>query len=230
MKGLAERPASIERPARTISGAPILALNVATCVAVPFILWDGARMGEWYSVLGGLIVLVGMILMWKGFITAGPNESWVVVSWGDYRGTVREPGLHWVNPFAEKTPVTLKARSLCVDRLKVHDKQGAPIELAATIVWRVVETARAVFDVHNVEDFVRVQCDSAVRHLASNICKPLDGHNAALMRRGVGELQANLKSSLQERVMRAGVTIDEIRLTQRCEKWAPIRATSMEAA
>jgi regulator of protease activity HflC (stomatin/prohibitin superfamily) len=124
----------------------------------------------------------------------------------------------------------LKARSLCVDRLKVHDRQGAPIELAATIVWRVVETARATFDVHNVDDYVRVQCDSAVRHLASNICQPLDGHNASLMRRGVSELQGNLKNVLQERVLRAGVTIDEVRLTQRCEKWAPLRMTSAEAA
>jgi regulator of protease activity HflC (stomatin/prohibitin superfamily) len=230
MKGLAERPASIERPARTICGAPIMALNIATCVAVPFILWDGVRMAEWSSVLGGLVVLVAMILMWKGFITSGPNESWVVVTWGTYRGTVRENGLHWVNPFSEKIPVTLKARSLCVDRLKVHDRQGAPIELAATIVWRVVETARATFDVHNVDDYVRVQCDSAVRHLASNICQPLDGHNASLMRRGVSELQGNLKNVLQERVLRAGVTIDEVRLTQRCEKWAPLRMTSAEAA
>src|SRR6185436_3329068 len=107
MKGLAERPVSIERPARTVSGAPIMALNVATCVAVPFILWDGARMGEWPSVFGGLLVLTSMMLMWKGFITAGPNDSWVIVSGGDYRGTIRENGYHWVNPFAQKIPMTL---------------------------------------------------------------------------------------------------------------------------
>jgi regulator of protease activity HflC (stomatin/prohibitin superfamily) len=230
MKVLAERPVNIERPARTISGAPIMAMNLATCVAVPFILVDGARMGEWPTVMIALVVLVAMAVMWRGFFTIGPNDSCVVVSWGEYRGTVRDTGYHWISPFARKIPMSLRARTLAVDRLKVHDKQGAPIEMAATIVWRVVETARAAFDVHNVEDYVRAQCESAVRHLASNICEPLDGHNASLMRRGVIELEANLNGVLRERVMRAGVTIDEVRLTQRCEKWAPVRVTSVEAA
>ena len=228
MKLLAERQVSMERPARTISGLPILALNLATCVTVPFILIDGARMGEWFSVCGGLLVLIAMSVMWRGFFTVGPNDSFVIVTWGNYCGTVRDNGFHWVNPFARKTLVSLRARSLAVDRLRVHDKQGAPVELAAAIVWRVVETARATFDVNCVDEFVRAQCESAVRHLAANINEPFDAHNAALMRRGVGELQMHLKTSLQERVTRAGVTIDEVRLTQRCERWAPIRATSFE--
>lgn len=229
MKALAERPVTMERPARTMCGAPIMALNLATCVTVPFILVDGARMGEWPTVWLGLVVLIAMGIMWRGFFTIGPNDSCLLLSWGEYRGTVRDTGYHWVSPFARKIPMTLRARTLSVDRLKVHDKQGAPVEMAATIVWRVVETARATFDVHNVEDFVRAQCESAVRHLASNICEPLDGHNASLMRSGVVDLQLNLRGVLQERVTRAGVTIDEVRLTQRCEKWAPVRVSSFEA-
>src|SRR3954471_15367329 len=104
MKALAERQVSMERPARTISGLPILALNLATCVTVPFILIDGARMGEWPSVGGGLLVLIAMGVMWRGFFTVGPNDSFVIVTWGNYRGTVRDTGFHWVNPFARKTP------------------------------------------------------------------------------------------------------------------------------
>lgn len=229
MKALAERPVTMERPARTMCGAPIMALNVATCVTVPFILVDGVRMGEWPTAWLGLVVLIAMGIMWRGFFTIGPNDSCVLLSWGEYRGTVRDTGYHWVSPFARKIPMTLRARTLAVDRLKVHDKQGAPLEMAATIVWRVVETARATFDVNDVEDYVRAQCESAVRHLASSSCEPVDGHNAALMRRGVVELQANLIRVLQERVTRAGVSIDEVRLTQRCEKWAPVRVSSVEA-
>src|SRR3954471_8784959 len=195
MKVLAERPINIERPARTISGAPIMALNLATCVTVPFILVDGARMGEWPTVMIGLVVLVAMAVMWRGFFTIGPNDSCVVVSWGEYRGTVRDAGYHWISSFSRKIPMSLRARTLAVDPFKVHDKHGAPIEMAAVVTWRVTETARAVFDVHNVEDFVRDQCDSAVRHLASNIDEAV-GEDVAALRRSVNELQSNLKSAL----------------------------------
>src|ERR1041385_6839000 len=82
MKVLAERPISVERPARTISGVPILALNLATCVTVPFILVDGFRMADWPSMIGGVLVLAAMFIMWRGFFTVGPNECWIVMAWG----------------------------------------------------------------------------------------------------------------------------------------------------
>jgi regulator of protease activity HflC (stomatin/prohibitin superfamily) len=224
MKVLAERPISVERPARTISGVPILALNLATCVTVPFILVDGFRMADWPSMIGGVLVLAAMFIMWRGFFTVGPNECWIVMAWGSYRGTVREQGLHWVSPFALKTPVSLRARSLSVDRLKMHDNHGAPIEMAAVIEWRVIETARASFDVHCVDNYVRDQCESAVRHFASNISDTAY-ESPVSTRRNVEQLQQKLQSELQGRVARAGVTIDEVRLTQRCEHWTPVRAT-----
>jgi regulator of protease activity HflC (stomatin/prohibitin superfamily) len=222
MKALPERPVSIERPARTLCGTPILTLSIATCVAVPFILMEGIRMAEWASVTGGVIVLIAMILVWRGLFTLESNEACVIVRWGEYRGTVRESGFYWTNPLARKTPISLRARTLSVDRLKLLDKQGTPIEMAASIVWRVAETARASFDVYNVTDFVRDQCESAVRHLAPKAADSIDQSDPAF-RLDPGELQESLRTELQERVMRAGVIIDEVRLTHRCENWSTSR-------
>jgi regulator of protease activity HflC (stomatin/prohibitin superfamily) len=229
MKVLDERPVTAERPAKTVCGLPVFMLNLATCVAVPFILVDGIRMAEWPSVIGGVVVLFIMFMIWRGFITVGPNESCVVTSWGEYRGTIREPGFYWVSPFAQKALVTLRDRSLDIDRLRIHDKHGAPIEMAAVVVWRVNETARAAFDVQNVDDFVRHQCESAVRHMASSMAEPMD-KSPAVLRRGVGQLQEHLRNELQERVTRAGAVIDEVRLTQRCENWSPVRSVTVSEA
>jgi regulator of protease activity HflC (stomatin/prohibitin superfamily) len=227
MKVLVERPISVERPARTMSGSPILFLNIATVVAVPFILIDGFRMGEWPVVVGGFLVWVAMAIVWRGFFTLEPNEACVLVGWGHYHGTVRETGFHWTNPFFRKKPVSLRVQTLCIDKLKVNDKHGAPVELAATVVWRVAETARATFDVNCVADYVQHHCENAARLVAGKLSEGAngldggDGGNGTgdSMRRGILNMQATLRHDLQERVMRAGVTIEEVRVTQRCEKW-----------
>jgi regulator of protease activity HflC (stomatin/prohibitin superfamily) len=229
MKVLVERPISVERPARTMSGSPILFLNVATVVAVPFILIDGFRMGEWASVVGGVLVWVAMGVVWRGFFTLEPNEACVLVGWGHYHGTVRDTGFHWTNPFVRKKPVSLRAQTLCVEKLKVHDKQGAPLEMAATVVWRVTETARATFDVSNVEDYVRHHCENAVRHIGCKLPE-LAEENSDAVRRGLTQLQQTLRHELQQRVSRAGVTIDEVRLTQRCVNWMSSNAGALSAA
>jgi regulator of protease activity HflC (stomatin/prohibitin superfamily) len=186
-------------------------------------------MAEWPSVIGGTLVLFAMILMWRGFFTLEANEACVIITWGEYRGTVRDSGFYWINPLARKKQVSLRARSICVDRLKVHDKHGAPIEMAAVVVWRIVETARATFDVHNVVDFVRDQSESAVRHLGSNGAAPVD-QSPSSARRTIEEIQENLHRELQERLIRAGVIIDEVRLTQRCEHWVPTRSAELAVA
>ena len=226
MKALNGRAANAEKPARTLCGSPILALSIATCVTVPFILTDGIRMAEWPSVIGGVIVLLSMALVWRGFFTLEQNEACVITSWGEYRGTVREPGFYWTNPLARKTRLSLRARSLTVDRLKVHDKHGAPVEMAAVVVWRLVETARASFDVHNVTDFVRDQCESAVRHLGSTGAAPSEQSPSAA-RQSVDKLQETLHRELQDRVIRGGVIVDEVRITQRCENWLPSRPQAL---
>jgi regulator of protease activity HflC (stomatin/prohibitin superfamily) len=191
-------------------------------VTVPFILTEGIRMAEWSTVIGGVVVLLAMALMWRGFFILEPNEACVVVAWGEYRGSVRESGFYWTNPLARKIRVSLRAQSLCVERIKIHDNHGTPIELSAVVEWRIIETARASFDVCNVADFVRDQCGIAARHLASNAADSFN-QSPSVMRRSVADLQSKLKEELQERIARAGVAIDEVRLTQRCEHWAPLR-------
>jgi regulator of protease activity HflC (stomatin/prohibitin superfamily) len=239
MKVLVERPISVERPARTMSGSPILFLNIATVVAVPFILIDGFRMGDWPVVIGGFMVWVAMAIVWRGFFTLEPNEACVLVGWGHYHGTVREAGFHWTNPFFRKKPVSLRVQTLCIEKLKVHGRDGAPVELAATVVWRVAETARATFDVNCVADYVQHHCENAARQLAGKLADAgeglggADGVNGsgASLRGAIGNLQSALRHDLQERVMRAGVTIEEVRVTQRCEKWHPhSHAESISAA
>ena len=229
MKVLVERPISVERPARTMSGSPILFLNIATVVAVPFILIDGFRMADWPVVVGGFLVWIAMGIVWRGFFTLEPNEACVLVGWGHYHGTVRETGFHWTNPFFRKKPVSLRVQTLCIDRLKVNDKHGAPVELAATVVWRVAETARATFDVNCVADYVQHHCENAARLVAGKLAESIDESSDSL-RRGISNLQATLRHDLQERVMRAGVTIEEVRVTQRCEKWHAHSAESLSAA
>ena len=229
MKVLAERRISVERPARTMNGLPIMMLIIATLGAVPFILLDGIRMHDWTSVVGAALVLAAMAIVWRGFFTLEPNEACVLITSGEYDGTVREPGFHWTNPFARKKPISLRAQSLCIEKLKVHNALGEPVEFATVVVWRVTDTARAVLDVHSAADFVRDQCGNAVRHMISNLVEPAD-QSPAVLRRGVGQIQEHLRSELQERVIRAGVTIDEVRVTQRCESWKPGAMTAVAHA
>jgi len=112
-------------------------------------------------------VLVLIFVPW-GFFTLQPNEARVLVLFGSYKGTVRRSGFHWTNPFTTRIPVSLRSRNLNGERLKVNDKRGNPIEIAAVVVWHIEETAQAAFDVQNVESYVAIQSESAVRHLASS--------------------------------------------------------------
>ena len=189
-------------------------------------------------VLLGVLGLVGLFISLFGFFTLQPNESRVLVLFGDYKGTVRTEGFHWGNPFYsngsqknvmahdgkggavamphKKNPrlkVSLRARNLNGERLKVNDKQGNPIEIGAVVVWRVQDTAQAMFDVDDYEDYVRVQSESAVRHLGSQYAYDHGESHEVTLRGGTDEVNEALQHELQVRVARAGVVIDEARLT-----------------
>ncbi len=162
---------------------------------------------SWCLAMGFLCVL------WVGFYTLQPNEAAVLLLFGAYRGTVRRPGLAWNNPFYRKVKVSCRARNLNGEKLKVNDLRGNPIEIAAVVVWRVQDTAQATFDVDNYHDFVSTQSESAVRHLAS--AYPYDSHeDGELSLRGsMPEVSAALQVELQERLSKAGVLVDEARLS-----------------
>ena len=159
----------------------------------------------------GLFVL-GVIFL-GGFFTLQPNESAVLTLFGSYRGTIRSSGFHWTNPFNAKRKVSLRARNLNTEKLKVNDKGGNPIEIAAVVVWRIEDTAQAIFDVESYADYVRLQSESAVRHLANSYTYDYGEEHEITLRSSVDEVSIGLAHELQERLGKAGVKVDEARLT-----------------
>jgi regulator of protease activity HflC (stomatin/prohibitin superfamily) len=168
---------------------------------------------------GGLLILLGIlcglsaIVLLCGHFTLQPNESCVLSFFGPYIGTVRNPGFYWVNPFYTKKKVSLRARNFDSAKLKVNDKQGNPIEIGAVVVWHVQDTAQATFDVENYEDYVKVQSETALRHLANSYAYDHGEEHEITLRSGVDEVSSSLKQELHERLAKAGVTVDEARLT-----------------
>lgn len=148
-----------------------------------------------------------------GLFTVGPNDAKVLQLFGDYKGTVREPGLRWVNPFYTKRRVSLRVRNFESERLKVNDLAGNPIEIAAVVVWRVVDTAEALFHVDDFQDFVHVQSEAALRNLALNY--PYDPHveGEVALRSHTAEVAEHLKVEIQERLVQAGVDVLEARIS-----------------
>jgi regulator of protease activity HflC (stomatin/prohibitin superfamily) len=162
---------------------------------------------------GGLFVIGLGIFFCFGFFTLQPNEGRVLVLFGSYRGTVRTSGWHWTNPLNSKLRLSLRSRNFTSEKLKVNDKRGNPIEIAVVVVWRVQDTAQASFDVERFSEYVEVQSESAVRHLAN--CYPYDHgeENETTLRSGVEDVSLALQHELQDRVNKTGVVIEETRLT-----------------
>jgi len=151
-------------------------------------------------------------LCFGGFMIVQPNESRVLILFGKYLGTVRNDGFWWVNPFTNKRLVSLRIRNFNSEKLKVNDLHGNPIEIAAVIVWRVVDSARALFDVQNYEQFVAIQSETAIRSMASEYPYDVDDDKPSL--RGTPhEIAENLKNTLQTRLEVAGVEIIESRIS-----------------
>jgi regulator of protease activity HflC (stomatin/prohibitin superfamily) len=152
-------------------------------------------------------------VMLAGFFTLQPNMAAVLVLFGKYQGTVRTSGWNWANPLLKKIRVSLRARNLNGQKIKVNDLRGNPIEIAAVVVWRVEDTACAVFDVDHFEEYVSVQSEAALRHMASNYSYDTFETDDLSLRGNMEEVSAALQKELQERVARAGVEIEEARLS-----------------
>jgi regulator of protease activity HflC (stomatin/prohibitin superfamily) len=156
-----------------------------------------------------------LVFIAKGMYMLQPNQAALMLLFGDYRGTDFETGLRWANPFLSKKKVSLRLRNFNSERLKVNDKRGNPIEIAAAVVWRVRDTARATLDIDNYEDYVPIQAESAVRHLASEYAYDFtdDDQQELTLRGGGDEVIAKLKRELQERFEKAGLFVEDARLT-----------------
>ena len=158
-----------------------------------------------------LILLLVIVL--SGFIVVQPNESRVLIFFGKYIGTVRNSGFWWVNPFTIKRKVSLRIRNFNSDKIKVNDLHGNPIEIGAVVVWKVIDSAKAVFDVENYEEFVDIQSETAIRSLASEYPYDTDDESKASLRGTPQEIADNLKGQLEKRLEVAGVDILESRIS-----------------
>ncbi|HLX65220.1 MAG TPA: SPFH domain-containing protein [Planctomycetota bacterium] len=187
----------------------------------------------WSLFVTSIVLFPILIILLTGHFSLQPNEARVLILFGAYKGTVRESGFHWANPFYargirmtaspdgktvtfNKTAshkISLRARTLNMERIKVNDKRGNPIEIAAVVVWRVQDTAQAVFDVDDYESYVRTQSESALRHLASTYAYDHGEENEITLRSGFDEVSQALRAELQQRLEKSGVVVDEARLT-----------------
>ena len=202
-----------ERDARTLPGGLMMFLLPALTIAS--LLWmiasfrSGAMASGWIAVA----ILVAAGLGFAGLFVVNPNEAKVVQLFGSYVGTVREPGYKWVNPFCTKRKVSQRVRNFETTKLKVNDHIGNPIEIAAVVVWKVVDTAEAVFEVDNFENFVHVQSESALRNLATSY--PYDAHAEGEMalRSNTAEIAGEIKKEIQARLTKAGIEVIEARIS-----------------
>lgn len=181
--------------------------------------------GDLIAIPGVAFIVVACFLM-PGFFTLQPNVAAVLTLFGAYKGTAKQTGLRWANPFYTKRKVSLRSRNLNGERLKVNDEMGNPIEIAAVVVWHVHNTYQAVFDVENYTDYVKIQSESAIRHLAGLYPYDIidDTHQWSL-RGSADEVAVALSRELQERLGKAGVIIDEARLSHLA--YAPEIAAAM---
>jgi regulator of protease activity HflC (stomatin/prohibitin superfamily) len=202
-----------EKVLRPLPGLPLFLLYI---VALGLNVWLFMRVmpaGE----VGPIAVTVGafvlLMLVPPGFLVVQPNESKVLTLFGRYYGTVKEAGLWWANPFTVKKRLTLRTRNFETAKLKVNDANSNPIEIGAIVVWRVVDTAEAMFEVDDYENYVRVQSESAVRALASSY--PYDSHSTGepALSSHTDVVAANLMTQLGERLAKAGVEVKEARIS-----------------
>jgi regulator of protease activity HflC (stomatin/prohibitin superfamily) len=236
-----------EQTVRVQNGWLMLVSVVGMIVISAGVFWWALRGPDRQTfTLGSVALFLLSIILLRGFFALQPNEARVLVLFGAYRGTVRESGFHWGNPFysnagpdtgtsvllkkaagikpdmntvaighrvLSRNKVSLRARTENGEKLKVNDKRGNPIEIAAVVVWRVDDTAQAMFDVDDYEDYVPTQSEAALRHLASRYSYDDGSGDEITLRGNVEEISQALRGELQERLDKAGVVVDEARLT-----------------
>lgn len=202
-----------EFPAKKLNGFVVLLFALIYWTAVVIVFVTMIRHEDIGLLFLEIPLLIVALILPGGFYVVQPNEARVLVFFGKYVGSVRDSGFWFSNPFATKRHVSLRIRNFNSERLKVNDLQGNPIEIAAVIVWRVVDSAKALFDVENYEGFVAIQSETAIRALASHY--PYDAHveGHASLRGSPGEVSDNLRKQVEARLEVAGVEISEARIS-----------------
>ena len=221
MPAQSTQPVAAERIASVINGWGMLILNIVLLLGGAYLFSLAAAEGGPMRVIGGLCALLGLIMV-GGYFTLQPNQARVLILFGAYKGTVRSSGFHWANPLYSRsrvglqwlpTKLSLRAHNFSSDAIKVNDKRGNPVEIAAVVVWRVENTAQAVFDVEDYTSYVEIQSESAIRSIASRYAYDQGEEHEITLRGGADEVALALKEELQVRLLKAGVIVEEARLT-----------------
>ena len=191
----------------------MLPLLVLVMAGLGFFFASVASEDRWgLALVAGVLLLAGFVLFF-GFFIVNPNEAKVLQLFGRYTGTVKQEGFKWANPLLTKRRISLRVRNFESQKLKVNDNEGNPIEIAAVIVWRVIETAEACFEVDDYEHYVKVQSEAALRNMTTHY--PYDAHQDEVMslRGNTAEVAQKLKTEVQDRLARAGVEVIEARIS-----------------
>jgi regulator of protease activity HflC (stomatin/prohibitin superfamily) len=214
-----------ERPNNGLPGLPmLLVLLVALGLAI-FGFIASATVENPPAAVASVLAALLVVFLFVGLFVVNPNEGRVLQLFGDYKGTARIAGLRWANPFYTKKRVSQRVRNFESARLKVNDTEGNPIEIAAVVVWQVVDTAEAIFEVDDYNNYVKVQSEAALRNLTTSY--PYDSHDDALisLRGHTATVAEHLKKEIQDRLSRAGVQVIESRISHLA--YAPEIAASM---
>ena len=213
----------IERKA--VNGIPAFLTLLLGGAAAAYLLWHGGNTGDTVLVIAGVVGGMLSVFALTGLFSVQPNQAKVLTLFGKYVGTVRTSGLWWANPFLLKRSISLRVRNFETAKLKVNDKNSNPIEIGAIVVWQVIDSAEAMFEVDNYEDYVRVQSESAVRTLATSY--PYDAHvegERSLSHNAV-EISDQLAGEVQARLEKAGMKVLEARIAHLA--YAPEIANAM---
>lgn len=213
----------IERKA--FPGALALFLLLLGTIGAAAVFIRGARADDPARVVTGILLFLIAVVCWAGLMAVQPNQARVLTLFGKYKGSVKTDGLWWVNPLMVKKPVSLRVRNFETAKLKVNDLDSNPIEIGAVVVWQVVDSAEALFEVDNYEDYVRVQSESAVRSLATQY--PYDAHSPEIvsLSHNAADIANQLAVEVQDRLQKAGIKVLEARITHLA--YAPEIASAM---
>jgi regulator of protease activity HflC (stomatin/prohibitin superfamily) len=207
-----------ERTAWYIKGPLLVLGDLVLLIVAAILFWQGAvHAGALKAVLIGIGIVLAIVFftVFRGITIVAPGRAHVVQLFGKYKGTIREPGMQWVNPFSDRIPVSTRIRNLETEQAKVNDADGNPIEIAAVLVWQVKDTAQATYSVDDYLMFVAIQAETAVRHIASSYPYDARGVEGVMsLRENADEITARLSAELADRVQAAGVEVIETRLTR----------------
>ncbi len=208
------------------SGYLMLAVLAAAQLGFAYLIFIAAKAASVPGVIGAVLVSIAVLICWAGLFMVHPNEAKVLQLFGKYVGTCHDPGLRWANPFYAKAAVSTRVRNFESGKLKVNDANGSPIEIAAVVVWKVFDTAEALFEVDDYVNFVQIQSEAALRNLGTTYpYEPHEDEGGLALRSNPVEIAQALREEIQERLAQAGVTVIEARISHLA--YAPEIANAM---